>query len=190
MYERLITLMPWSQSKNLGLACNESMSLLSENDIGVIIDYDIMWTTPHWYDQLLGIFNQHSDAGIVTVVTNRIGNFDQLPIGIDEQHPVTRSHDIFEHRKFGNELMKKYGTNVIDYTHKTYQISGLVIAVPKKVWEKVPFPEDTMFGMDNEYHRRVRDRGFRILIASGVYCYHWYRGEQLDLTEARKKSYR
>jgi hypothetical protein len=40
MCNRLITLMPWSQSKNLGLACNESMSPFLNNDIGVIIDYD------------------------------------------------------------------------------------------------------------------------------------------------------
>jgi hypothetical protein len=189
MYNRLITLMPWSQSKDLGRACNESMSLLKENDIGVIIDYDMMWTTTKWYDQILGIFNQNPNAGLVTVVTNRIGNFDQLANGIDENHPLTRSHDIAEHRKFGDALALQQGTSVIDTTNSYYQISGLVIAVPKKVWHKAPFPEGGMFGMDNEYHRRVRDQGFNVLIASGVYCYHWYRGEQLDLVEARKKSY-
>jgi len=189
MYNKLIALMPWSQSKNLGLACNESMSLLADNDIGVIMDYDIMWTTPNWYDQILEIFNQHPDAGLVTVVTNRIGNFDQLPIGIDENHPLTQSHNIAEHRQFGEALKIQHGTNVVDTTDSHYQISGLVIAVPKKVWDQVPFPESTMFGMDNEYHRRIRDRGFRVLIASGVYCYHWYRGDQPDLVEARKRSY-
>jgi GT2 family glycosyltransferase len=182
----IITFMPWSNDRDPGKANNIAMSLLNSDDIGVIMDWDIMWTTPHWYTQLEQAFKNHPEAGLITVVTNRIGNFEQLPPGISPNNPLTISHDITTHRFVGERLYQEYGNCVIEPSTEQY-ISGLVMAIPKSVWDKIPFPsgKNYMQGMDNAFDKLIRTAGYKVYIMPGLYVYHWYRGHISPLEEAK-----
>jgi GT2 family glycosyltransferase len=136
------------------------------------MDYDAMLTTPHWHDQLVDAFAANPQAGVIGAITNRIGSKHQKYSGIPWEE-----HSIKAHRRVGEELYRAHGSEVKDITNGPGDLlGGVLMAIPKHVWNRINFPETgKKLGVDNEFHRRLKKAGYKVLIATGLYVYHWYR---------------
>ena len=159
---------PYALDKNIGAAYNECMETIGMNDYACFIDADCMWLTSNYGHQINDIISNHPEAGLFTCVTNRIGNKEQLYNGI-----VSENGDIKYHRRLAATLQRKYGTK----THKiTVPISGMVMIVSKKVWQKVKhFRPDGLLGVDNDFSKKILKSGYPIILMKGVYVFHYYR---------------
>lgn len=167
----LLVATAFDPDRNLGKAYNE----IIDTHVGYtgdwsgwicFIDHDAMWTTRSWYSQLQAAIAANPDAGMITAVTNRIGNRRQIAPG------APASHDMRDHFKFGEALAAKHGSATIDVTEGA-PISGVVMAVNSL--SEIRF-RDGFFGVDNCMHWDLRDGGKKILMMPGLYVYHWYRG--------------
>lgn len=173
----ILSVQPWAPDGDLGKAYNDVLEYFNFDDILVLLDWDAMFTTQHWYKQIEKAFEEYPDAGIVTGVTNRIGNRLQLP---DEEPPA--SHDMREHRKFGQLIYEKYDGKISDLTHPEIRqdyLGGVLMAIQVGRWAYLNgFPEKMgKFGVDNEMHRRIQEFNLRVISLRGLYVYHWYRGD-------------
>lgn len=148
------------------------METIGDDDWACFLDHDAMFTTPYWYHQIEEIIRQYPDAGIFTVMTNRIGNPHQKYTEGDSE----TNHDIYLHRKIGLKLQAKYGNSVSSLTNSQL-ISGVVIIIQKKVWKEIGGFKSGLLGVDNDIHEKCKARGFKVLLMKGVYVYHWYRGD-------------
>lgn len=167
----LVTAIAYDPEKNLGAAYNAIMDRLRPGDWCCFIDHDALWTTRGWYKQLLNAIDTHENVGLLTAVTNRIGQSAQIAKG------APGGHDIRAHFNFGRQLAEAHGINVIDVTRANSVISGVVMCLSKDTWEKMGGFADGFLGVDNQAHRDVRRIKRRVLIMRGLYVYHWYRAD-------------
>lgn len=170
----MLLTIPWATTaqEDLGAAYNRAVIAASNHRYVGLLDYDAMLTTPHWAPCIHEAFAAHAKTvGVFGAMTNRIGNRAQHPPG----HP--ESHDIREHRAFGEALWQEHGSTVLDITDNDDLLGGVLMITTHEVWRRVGgFPSKPgKLGVDNEYHRRVREAGLRVLILRGLYVYHWYR---------------
>lgn len=165
----LITATAYDLERNLGRAYREIVARLRPDDHCVFLDHDAIWTTRDWYPLLLEAIKRYPNAGLFGAMTNRIGNKEQIPPG------VPAGHDMAAHRKFGQELRARYGTEAIDITDK-HLLSGVVMCFTAPVLQKLQIV-DGFFGVDNQVHRDVRRMNKRVLLLRGLYVQHWYRGD-------------
>ena len=167
---------PKEQEKNLGWAYNNFMETLysrdsNDDDWVCFLDHDAMFTVDTWYLQLEEIIKETPDAGLFTVVTNRIGNVEQQ-VGLSGND--INNHDLYFHRTLGRFRQEHYGNSIRECKGP---ISGVVILTNKKVWKDAGGFADGFLSVDNKYDFSVRNAGYKTYIMEGVYCYHWYRGD-------------
>ncbi len=170
---------PFADDRNLGRAYNEFLDLLKEDDWAIFIDHDAIWTTPHWYDQIVSA-TKAPRVGCVTAVTNRIWCRYQLAAGADPNN-----HDMRYHRQLGERLQTKYGSTAIDVTLREPPISGVVLAVSKAAVLHSGGFRKGLLGVDNALHRSMRAAGYRVLLMPGLYVYHWYRADGRNYVGAK-----
>jgi len=166
------TYIPYTPKKlgnNLGWAYNNFMKLLPEDDWACFLDHDATFTTRYWYHQLENIIKKHSEVGLYTCLTNRIGNLQQLVNGIDKEN-----HDIKYHRQIGKQLQEEHYGDVFSITNP---LSGVIILISKKTWKTVGGFIDGFLGVDNDIHKKCLDNNIKVGLMGGVYVYHWYRGD-------------
>jgi GT2 family glycosyltransferase len=177
MIHTYIPYAPKSMDKNIGAVYNNFMNIIPEGDWACFLDHDAMFTTLDWYKQLENIVEglsfSHPDAGLLTVCTNRIGNFEQRVEGIEPQN-----HDIYHHRKIGKQRQTEYGSSLRECE---YLMSGVVILISKEVWKKTSGFTDGFLSVDNDIDRKIRELGYKSYIMDGVYCYHWYRADGIPI---------
>lgn len=161
---------PEGYERNLGRAYNEIMEG-TDAEYVAFLDHDATFTTKDWYHQICKIIEENPRAGLLTAKTNRIGARPQI-------HDQVKSHDIIEHRAEGRRLQQKYGTQVTDYPliNNNGWISGVLMVVKREAWENVKFI-DGFLGVDNAFHKGVREKGYGTLLMDGVYLYHFYRAD-------------
>lgn len=160
--------------EGLGATYNKYMELLGDDDWACFLDHDAMFTTEDWYKHLGDIIADNPQFGLLSASTNRVGNPSQRIAGLDD------THDILYHRNIGKRLKNQCGTEVNDVT-KAHCISGVVMAVSKKAWQKAGGFPDGFLGVDNYFHKRVADSGGKIGVAKGLYVYHFYRADGTGL---------
>lgn len=156
------TYIPYNLDGNLGKAYNDFMQLVNEEDWVCFLDHDAMFTNREWYNDLQLFTEKNYD--LITGVTNRIANPEQK-VNVD-----VNNHDINYHRKVSVDLRSIYG---VDITDPKYLISGVVMLVSKKTWNKVKFREGFL-GVDNAFHKDLIDNNLKVGIARGLYVYHYY----------------
>ncbi len=167
---------PKDYHKDIGRVYNEYMELLpSDEDWACFLDHDAMFTTTDWYTQMEEIIAENPEYGLLTAITNRIGNTEQRVAGIDYDN-----HDMCYHRRIGTMAQEQDRTTVTDVS-KTRTISGVVMLVKKAVWKKAGGFTGGFLKVDNDFHQRVISIGEKVGIMKGVYVYHWYRFENSDL---------
>lgn len=162
----LLCCIPYKPHGNLGAAYNDFMSRLANDEWAVFIDHDAAFTTPDWHKQLLQAIAAHPNAGLFTAKTNRIGN----PM---QRDTTVQGHDMRAHRAHGKTLAGR--TSVTDVTGLPQLISGVVMCLSKRTWERVGGFCDGFLGVDNDMHRKCMQAGLRVYILNGLYVYHWYR---------------
>lgn len=148
--------------------------MIGEGDWACFLDHDAMFTTPDWYVQLEdiveGLSVLHPDAGLLTAVTNRIGNAEQLLF--EKTSREAQIHDIYFHRQVGKKIQSAFMTRLKE---ANCSISGVVLLISKAVWKRAGGFKEGFLGIDNDMDKKVRETGSKVYIMLGVYVYHYYR---------------
>jgi len=171
----IVTLVPYSprsEGKNLGLAYNELMARLSDDDWACFIDHDACFTTYDWYAQLEEITARLTEPCVLTALTNRVGSHWQRAPGVDRNN-----HAMDYHRRVGTAVQAAARGTLRDVTHESL-MSGVVILLSKKTWLQLGGFAEGFLGVDNAIHQAARDQGFPVYLMRGVYVYHWYRADE------------
>jgi len=159
---------PWEPGRRLGYACNRMMKTVE--DWAIILDWDVLMLNAHWYDMCSHTIEKlgHS-AGLISCMTNRIGCALQR-----EHHNDT--DDIGWHMNHARQIEIAYRGILDDVTYKPNKLSGMFFMTHREAWDKVGgVPGDKFIGMDNYYHDRIREAGYRIYIMRDLYVFHNYR---------------
>lgn len=159
---------PYNKEKNLGVAYNQFMKLLKDDDWAVFIDSDAMFLDTNFMAQIERYIKNYPDCTIFTAKTNRVGNKAQL-------YGSWEGDSIRTHKQVAEEV--KYMDTVTDVTSTRQHLSGVVIVLKKSTWKKLGgFKENGIIGIDTDFTIRAYKKGEKILVMDGVYVYHWYRG--------------
>jgi len=177
MIHPYISYAPKEKKKNIGWAYNNFMKMIGEDDWACFVDHDAIFTIPNWYPVLEEVVYEiengresNRSVGLLTAVTNRIGNVEQILFS--KTSDEAKNHDMYFHRKIGQEQYRKYGLGVLQANNL---ISGILMLTSKKAWKKSGGFKDGFLGVDNDYDKKIRNAGYRTLILQGIYMYHWYR---------------
>lgn len=132
----------------------------------LIHDHDIFFVHPKWFDMVCGNIKKADNPGLLSCVTNRIGNPHQKVMGIKD------SDDLFYHYEIALDLENKESP-----IEATRPISGLMMVTSKTAWKAAGGfrSQKTIIGLDNDYHKRVEAAGFKAYLMPNVYVYHKYR---------------
>lgn len=160
--------------KDLGAAYNEEMSWHPEHDWKVLMDYDVMFLSPNYYDLVRRYIQMGMEQGygLLTVMTNRIGCAHQR---VQDPPGGPGCHDIIAHRRYAAQLAAA-PMSIRDVTFEFPFISGLVMATNPYAWNMAGGFTDGFF-VDNDFHARMARTGLKVGIMSTVYVYHFYRGD-------------
>ena len=166
---------------NLGWAYNNFMNLVGDDDWVCFLDHDATFTTMYWYHQLEDIIKEHTDVGLFTALTNRIGQPAQVIDSVDKEN-----HDISYHRKIGKKIQQEHFTSITPFNNPEVLLSGVVILISKKTWKATGGFKDGFLRVDRDMHERCIDNNIKVGLMNGVYVYHWYRGDG-DVSHLRNK---
>lgn len=173
---------PYSLEKNLGKIYNEyAKSLLqNDNDFLFCMDGDLMFLTSDWGNHIFDLVKTYPDAGIITITVNRVGDLQQC-------YNKFRSNNfnILDHYNLAQKLRNE---NYLEVEEINRVISGCCFGFSKKTWEQVGgFNENyKMLKVDNDFSSKVLKLGKKILLAKGLYGFHFYRGWSKDPKHDKK----
>lgn len=156
--------MPFAPDLNLGGAYNRWMESLPDDAWACFLDHDMMWTTPHWYAQLVEAIAFRPAAGAFTACTNRIASPWQ------KAEEVADCDDIAYHRKIGEA--RRARRTLLDITC-TKGFGGVVTLLSKAAWREAGGYADGMYCVDHSLFFRLVARGRRVFMLDGLYVYHF-----------------
>lgn len=160
---------PYAEDKNLGRAYNRAFGDIEERDWVCLIDHDVMFLTPDAIGLMYEYVRSYPETGIFTCYTNRIHPLATAQL-LDGK--VSENTDIRYHTQIAQN-QKRYGVTVTEIGHV---ISGFLMLVSKKTWNKVKFPEHgKCLGVDNLFSQAVLNEGKKIYRMDGLYVWHTYR---------------
>ena len=166
---------PYSTEGRLGRAYNAFMAMLpGPTDFGCLIDGDTLFTTPDYGRLIERAVGENTACRLFYARTNRIA----CPWQRDDTAPA--GDDVGLHRGHGERLARLHGASVREVRGEPVPGSGFLILLRKDLWAEAPFKESGLLGVDWDFYRRVVQRGERVLLMTGVYLYHWYRGGKAD----------
>lgn len=169
----LFNFMPFDAEKNLGRAYNAHMALLPDDAWGVLIDHDVAFVTLDWWHVFRRAIATKPDAGVFTVMTNRIAAPWQ-------QTGDRNNHDMGHHC----EVAKQRASidTLLDITD-TKGFGGVVMCLSKKAWKDAGGFVDGMFCVDHNMHFALVDKGYRNYVIEGLYVYHRRRAFGVGVSE-------
>lgn len=151
------------------------MSLLpNDNDWGIIMDGDVAFLDNEYGN----IIKQHiekfnaNDVGQFGCFASRTGNKYLRPEGIYDGH----DHNIISQKKRYNKVKEKYDISIKEVPN---HITGFFICVQKKKWKEVPCPEQNkLAGVDVNWSKAFKQKGYKLLCMQGLYVLHYYRAAE------------
>ena len=153
------------------------MRRLLPEDWGFFLEHDLFPTTSNWYRHLELAVKSKPDAGFFTAM-RWAGPPGWLVPEFTKKVPKTKLHDWRFHRKYGRRVESNLWGQLKDITEYEKLSGGRpsagIFLVSKSVWEDVGgfkngFKDEQI---DYDFHRRVRDAGYRGYLISGLYFYH------------------
>lgn len=173
----IYTFIPYSEEKppRLGDAYNKFMELLpNDDDWACLIDHDVMFTRKNWFHQLNDIIKKHPEYGCFVARTN------SMMCSWQKIKELENCHDLLEHKKLGLTIQREFYAEVVDVTHYGNTFSGFLMLIRKETWNNVKFThggKGGLGGVDNNFHRDLKNAGFKVGLMMGVYVYHLYTNE-------------
>lgn len=162
---------PFRADKNLGKAYNDAMAFIPDGDHNCMRDIDTLFLTPDQPVIIEQYVNEYPNA-VLTCFTNRLSQLSR-PQLLGEI--VSEESDIREHIRLAELQAEKYRVSKMA-TEIHRDISGMLMVVPKSVWQKVPFPEEgKCLGVDTYWGRKIREEYIQILRMDAIYIFHTYR---------------
>jgi GT2 family glycosyltransferase len=119
--------------------------------------------THNWLVDLVSYFQYEPKAGAIGPVSNGTG-FIQKVDGLEKNN-----YESIE--KFAKEIKKKFKGDIIEY----HRIAGFCLVMKSELINIVGKLDETFNHGgydDDEYCKRIREKGFKILIAEDVFIYH------------------
>jgi hypothetical protein len=161
---------PFSFDKRLGKAYNDAMKIIPQDDWVIITDYDVCFLLPETIPRIREYILKYHDTALFCCYTNRIGG---CASGQMCSHGIISEDDSF---KYHIKLAEKYHERGIKATKIKLQLSGFLMVISKKTWDKYKFNEDRLcLGVDNDYYKQLLDNWESILRMDSVYVWHTYR---------------
>lgn len=164
---------PWREDKNLGLAYNQYMRCLPDDAIVILKDIDTCFVLPDTPYHLLKYHELYPEA-LLTCYTNRLSPLAVPQLSGGKPSETTDMRTWIELA----QLKKKSLYNV---TQIRQDISGFLMVMSKKFWQRFPFPEmpypdkGGCIGVDTKFGRQVREGGAKIFRCDGIFVFHLYR---------------
>ena len=160
---------PFAKDKNLGREVTKLVTQSTDKYV-IIQDGDVLQLDSFYGNRIAEVVAANPEYALYTCYTNRIGCEAQL-----SPYSNWLNDDIAYHRDVADKHWRKHGTEVIDVTNSTL-ISGHTLVIDTKAFSEIlPLPNIAL-GLDNEIHKRLRDKGYKVGLMAGIYVYHWYRG--------------
>lgn len=149
------------ENRGFAWACNRGLEAAT-GDVQVLLNNDTL-PGAGWTDELLGAFAQAPDVGAVGPVSNYVSGAQQVAT------PCTRRDQIegwaWEWQRSNRGIW--VGTE---------RLVGFCLALRREAVQQVGLL-DERFGIgtyeDDDYCRRLRAAGWRLLIAPGSFVWHW-----------------
>lgn len=161
-------IIPYSVDKRLGAAYNEAMRRIPDGDAACIMDYDVQLLTPDG-GKIIHEYANKNPNSLLTCFTNRVSPSAKMQLLNGE---VNEDMDIRNHIQIAEEQKK----HLYEVTPITTWISGMLMVVPKSLWQKYPFPESgKCLGVDTQYSFKLIRNRIPILRMDGLYIFHQYR---------------
>lgn len=174
----------YEQGRKLARAYNRAMETATTEWV-LLLDWDLFACNPFWYDMCVEAVKQvegaKPPAGVITCVTNRIGNPAQKATDAPE------SDDVLEHMRYAKALYGRYGNEV---KRIPGALSGFFMLTNKTAWRAAGgFDEgrQRLLGVDNFYSRDLNRAGYALYGMPGLYYYHIYRRKKLVRWGAKTK---
>ena len=163
-YPGLIELAIIRNSQNLGFAAGVNQALQrATGDYVVLLNNDTV-LTPSWLEGLLGVALNVESAGMIGPVSNEVPDLQRVLPGY---RPDLHGLDTFAQNR-----RVEYACQVMEVE----RLSGFCLLIPKPVLQSVGLL-DERFGLgffeDDDWGIRVRQAGYRLLIALDTYIHHW-----------------
>ena len=160
---RVYIFTPSPDNKNLGAEYNHYMTLVREDDWVCMIDRDSMFIQDDYIERLHHAINKNPDAGLITCVTNRVGDKRQC-----HMNQISNVDSIKQIRKTAKNLP-------LAYQQIKAPISGMLMMFKKSTWRKAGRFKDGLLGVDNDFALKVEKTRKQIIVAKGLYVLHYYR---------------
>lgn len=158
---------PFAIDKNLGKSYNHYASLVKDEDWICFKDRDVFFLT-HDYGRIIKEnIDLHKDISLFTCLTNRVGNKKQCFNGNISDDPDIRNH--YEISLTASQE-KRHDVILTDWV-----ISGHVMIIQKKTWNKIGGAKDGLLGVDNYISKQILNHKMKIGILQGLYVFHFYR---------------
>lgn len=141
--------------------------MAGDDDWLCFMDRDICLLSPNTQAIIEENILIHKDAGLLTCLTNRVGNLHQC-----YNRQISEVSDIKHHYRIAMQREDIHRNSV---TFTTGPISGFLMCISKRVWKRLPELRQGLLGVDTDISRGVLAMGKKIAIMQGVYVFHYYR---------------
>lgn len=155
--------------KDFGYAINQFFDRLRDDDWGLVLDHDLMFTTRDWYRRLERAVAKYPDAGFFTLMrapASEVTRYSE-PKGID-----SGSNDMAYHWKFGKRWSAETEGQIDDITGQ--DCTAGIFLMSKRVWTQVGGFDSGFKAefIDYKMHKKVVAAGLRAYLIRDVYLFH------------------
>jgi|SRR6185437_4602566 len=164
----ILSCQPYREDRNLGKAYNDAFKLIGDDDYLIITDYDVLYLLPDQIKHITEYCNRFPDGDLFVSWANRtfVPNAQIYSGKLDEEA------DIRKHLATAQECYK----NLYNVTRIRENISGFLMAIPKRTWNEIPFTEDLKcLGVDTIFSQKLLSADKIIYRMDGIYIWHTYR---------------
>lgn len=170
----ILTCTPYRQDRNLGRAYNEAFEKMNEEDWLIITDYDVLLLLPDQISHIHEYIYQFTGADMFVCWSNRTYHSNAQLYGgpVPTPEMVSKDDYIVNHIKTAKYCYK----DLYKVTEVKQNVSGFLMAIPKRTWNEIKFTEDLKcLGVDTLFSQRMLNAGKKILRMDGIFVFHTYR---------------